>query len=88
LRRLHEEQVLRGKEQAYETLKQCLTNETQQGYGEIAAQMGLSPTAVALAVHRLRRRLREFVLEELAQTVGTKVDLDEELKYFLSIWSK
>lgn len=88
LGRLRKEQVLRGKEQTYEALKHCLTNDGSQGYAQIAAPLSLSPSAVALAVHRLRRRLRQLVLEELAQTVGTKGDLDEELNYFLSIWSR
>jgi len=88
LRRLRQEQVLRGKEQAFDTLKPYLAEEAKGGYTQAAAQLGLSPSAVALGVHRLRRRLRELVLEELAQTVGTKSDLDDELTYFLSIWGK
>jgi RNA polymerase sigma-70 factor (ECF subfamily) len=88
LRRLRQEQVLRGKEQAFEALKPYLAEEAKRGNAHVAAQAGLSPSAVAVAVHRLRRRLRELVLEELAQTVGTKSDLDNELNYFLSIWGK
>jgi len=87
LRRLREEQSARGKERLFEALKPCLTEEARQEYAQVAAQMGLSASAVALAVHRLRRRLRELVLEELAQTVDTDSDLDEELNYFLSVWS-
>ena len=88
LRRLRQEQVLRGKERAFDALKPYLAEEAKCGYAEVAACLGLSPSAVALGVHRLRRRLRELVLEELAQTVGTKSDLDDELNYFLSIWGK
>jgi RNA polymerase sigma-70 factor (ECF subfamily) len=88
LRRLRQEQVLRGRERAFEALKPSLAEEPRRGNAELAGQLGLSPAAVAVAVHRLRRRLRELVLEELAQTVGTKSDLDDELNYFLSIWEK
>ncbi len=88
VRRLREEQIARGKGQFFEALKPCLTEELRQKHAQVAAQLGLAAQAVALAVHRLRRRLRELVLEELAQTVGTNGELDEELKYFLSVWSK
>ena len=88
LRRLRQEQALRGKDKTFEALKPFLAAETRGANAQLAAQLGVSPSAVALTVHRLRRRLRELVLEELAQTVGTKSDLDNELNYFLSIWGK
>jgi RNA polymerase sigma-70 factor (ECF subfamily) len=88
LQRLRAEQHARGKDQLFETLKPCLTEEPRQNHAAAAAATGLTAAAVALAVHRLRRRLRELVIEELAQTVGAHADLDDELNYFLSIWSQ
>jgi RNA polymerase sigma-70 factor (ECF subfamily) len=37
--------------------------------------------AVKVAVHRLRRRFRERVLAEIAQTVAAPADVDEELRH-------
>jgi DNA-directed RNA polymerase specialized sigma24 family protein len=88
LQRLREEQAGRGKMQLFETLKPCLTEAPGQNHAAEAQATGLSPAAVALAVHRLRRRLREMVIDELSQTVGAHADLDAELNYFLSIWSQ
>ncbi len=88
LARLREEQRARGKEPLFEALKRALTEYSKEVSSQIAADTGLTPPALALAVHRLRRRLRELVLDELSQTVGANEDLAAELDYFLSIWSK
>jgi len=39
------------------------------------------------AVHRLRKRYREFVRAVLAQTVDTPHDLEEEIRYLLEVLS-
>ena len=88
LRRLRDEQLARGKIHLFEALKPCLTDEARQSHAAAARATGLSAAAVALAVHRMRRRLRELVIDELSQTVGAQADLNDELNYFLSIWSK
>jgi RNA polymerase sigma-70 factor (ECF subfamily) len=36
--------------------------------------------AVKVAVHRLRRRYRELVRGEIAQTVTTEAEVDEEIR--------
>ncbi|MGH7968841.1 MAG: RNA polymerase sigma factor, partial [Limisphaerales bacterium] len=86
LGRLREEYRARGKEQLYENLKPSLTTDPREASSGLAAEAGLSSSALAVAVHRLRRRLRELVLDELCATVEKPADLDDELNYFLSIW--
>ena len=49
---------------------------------EIGAALGLSGGAVRVAVHRLRRRYRDLLRQEIAQTVATATDVDEELRHF------
>jgi RNA polymerase sigma-70 factor (ECF subfamily) len=88
LQRLREEQRARGKERLFEALKPGLTEDFRPRHSEVASALKLPATTVALAVHRLRRRLKELVIDELSQTVGTHGDLDDELAYFLSIWSQ
>ena len=88
LAQLRAEQMARGKQRVFEALKHCLTEAPGQNHAEVAARLGLPGPAVALAVHRLRRRLRELVLDELRQTLGSDGELQDELNYFLSIWSR
>jgi RNA polymerase sigma-70 factor (ECF subfamily) len=88
LARLHEEYRERGKEQLFTALKAALTQDDKHGNAERAAATGLSVSGLNVAVHRMRRRLRDLVVDEISQTVGAQADLQEELGYFLSILSK
>jgi RNA polymerase sigma-70 factor (ECF subfamily) len=40
--------------------------------------------AVRVAVHRLRRRCRELLREEIAQTVASEDQIDEEIRGLFS----
>jgi RNA polymerase sigma-70 factor (ECF subfamily) len=40
-----------------------------------------------MAVHRMRRRYRELLREEIAQTVADPADVDDELKELFAILS-
>jgi RNA polymerase sigma-70 factor (ECF subfamily) len=44
----------------------------------------MSEGAVKVAVHRLRRRYRDLLLDGIAQTLAEGESLDEELHYLLS----
>src|SRR5262249_16916439 len=55
---------------------------------EIGTALGLSPGAVRVAVHRLRRRYRDFLRQEVAATVSSEADVDDELRHLIEIVSK
>lgn len=75
-----------GKAQHFDVLKPWIT-----GGGETfpqaaaAQQLGLSEGAVKVAIHRLRQRFREAVKAEIAQTVPTPADIDDELRHLLAV---
>jgi RNA polymerase sigma factor (sigma-70 family) len=71
----------------FAVLKPSLTGDASQDYAALAAQLGLTVGAVAVAVHRLRRRLRELVRSEVSQTVGSASDLEAEMRHLLAAWS-
>jgi RNA polymerase sigma-70 factor (ECF subfamily) len=48
-------------------------------YATLAARLGLSETALRSLAMRLRRRWRDLIRAEVAETVGTKTALDEEM---------
>jgi RNA polymerase sigma factor (sigma-70 family) len=84
LARLAAEQSTAGKERVFAQLKDCLWGQTHDtSYGEMAERLGMTEGAVKATVHRLRRRLRDLLREEVAQTVAGGEDVDEELQHLI-----
>ena len=86
--RLREEYAGRGRTRLFEVLKPTLTEETDQDYAALAGELDLKPGAVGVAVHRLRLRFRELVRAEVAQTVGSEADLEEEMRTLYDVLSR
>jgi RNA polymerase sigma-70 factor (ECF subfamily) len=87
LDRLRAEHAGRGKGDLYDTLKPGLLGESEADYARLGQAAGLTPGAVAVAGHRQRHRLREIVRLEVAQTVGSAAELDEEMRHLLRVWT-
>ena len=54
-------------------------------YASVATRLQMTEAAVAKTVERLRRRYRDLVRLEIAQTVGTPGDIDDEMRYLLEV---
>jgi len=88
LARLREEFAAAGKREHFERLKDYLSAEVGEGaYAEIAAHLGISRGAVAVAVHRLRQRYGQLVRDEVAHTVASPAEVEEELRYLIKLVS-
>lgn len=86
LRRLQAECADSEKGRLFECLREYLSSETPSRSQEaIATELGMSEGAVKQAVHRLRRRYRELLREEIAQTVATVGDVEDELRHLISL---
>lgn len=59
------------------------STEPQMSYSGVARELGISEGAVKVAVHRLRKRYRESLELEIAETLTNGADLPEELKYLI-----
>jgi len=88
LQRLAAEYESEGKMQLYEELKSTI-NGDQGGtaYATIAKRLGSSEGAIKVAAHRLRRRYREVLRLEIAETVNTREEVEEELMHLFSVLS-
>jgi len=84
--RLRQEHVAAGKDRLFDRLKGFLQQPTQEGgYEGVANELGMTPGAAAVAVHRLRQRYGELVREEIAHTVTRPEEIEDELRYLLSL---
>lgn len=81
LNRLQQEFAAEGKADLYAALQVYLSGDTGAApYAEAAAKLGLTEGAVKMAVLRLRRRFGESLRQEIAQTVSTPEEVDEEIR--------
>lgn len=85
LSQLRDEYVASGRAQLFEYLQTCLArDESALPYAQIAARLNLTEPAVKMAVHRLRARCREILRAEIAHTVATPEEVEEEIRHLFS----
>ncbi len=86
--RLREEFKAAGKSDEFDQLKTVLTaGKGSLAYAEAASRLGMSEGAARVAVHRLRRRFRELFRLEIAHTLGSPDEVEEEVRYLMSLFS-
>jgi DNA-directed RNA polymerase specialized sigma24 family protein len=82
MERLRTEQSDAGKSEVFGVLKRFLTGEGPQGgYQAVCEQVALNEPAARMAVSRLRVRYRELLREEIAKTVASSQDVDDEIRH-------
>jgi DNA-directed RNA polymerase specialized sigma24 family protein len=86
--RLREESAAEGKVKLFARLKPFLmVGKSAIPYAQAAASLGLADGAVRVAVHRLRRRYRELLRAEIAQTLSDPAQVDEEMRSLFSAFT-
>jgi RNA polymerase sigma factor (sigma-70 family) len=81
LSRLREEYAAAGKLDLLERLQPYLAGEEDAApYCNLAEDLAMSEGSVKVAVHRLRRRCRDLLRAEIAQTVAGPDEVDQELR--------
>ncbi len=79
--RLRDEASAAGKSVLFNHLREFLIERPDDSdYARVAETLNLRRNTLAVAVHRLRDRLRELVCAELAETAADDADLNQELE--------
>lgn len=78
-----------GNGEMYEQLRVFLTGDKAPvSLAEAGKPIGMTEGAVKVAVHRLRRRYRELLREEMAKLVATPGDVDAEIRHLFASLSQ
>jgi RNA polymerase sigma factor (sigma-70 family) len=84
--RLESEYRAAGNAALFDQLKEFLVGEHgRPTQAEIATELGMTENAVKQAFHRLRRRYRVLLREEIALTVIAPGDVEDELRHLISV---
>jgi RNA polymerase sigma-70 factor (ECF subfamily) len=89
LNRLELEYQNDGKADLFTALKQTLAGSREsQPYAALAIELDMSESAIKVAVHRLRKRYRELIRNEIAGTLEHSQDIEEEMRYLFGALAK
>jgi hypothetical protein len=85
LLRLKAEMIADGKEALFELLKSTISGGGDTGsYATIAAELDSTEGAIKTAAHRLRRRYRDLLRDEISQTLANPAEVNDEIRYLRS----
>ena len=86
IKALHAEYAAKGKSDIFEELSGFLPGgRGSESRAELAAKKGIRVGAVDVAVHRLRQRFGALLREQVAHTVASENEVDEEIRYLMSV---
>ena len=86
LSRSKDEYRAAGNAALFDSLKQLLPDEPgAPSQADIATQLGMTENAVRQAFHRFRHRYQLLLLEEIAHTVATPGDIEDELRHLIAV---
>src|SRR5438046_921694 len=86
LSRLKDEYVAAGNAALFDALKELLPDEPgSPSQAEIAALLGMTENAVRQAFYRFRQRYQSLLREEIADTVATPGDIEDELRHLIAV---
>lgn len=87
--RLREQSESEGQLERFHVMKGFLLGDRGDlPYADAARQLGMSEQAVKSAIHRLRARFRETFREEIARTVGSQDEIDDELRHLIRVMTR
>jgi RNA polymerase sigma factor (sigma-70 family) len=89
LDQVRQESANSGKGSQFELLKGYLTGGGElPSYRDLGRELGMSETAVKVAVHRLRQRFHEALRHEISMTVTDEGTIGDEIRYLLAVLSR
>lgn len=86
MERLRKKYLDDGKGEIFNVFGSCiLENSKEARYATSAAELKMSEGAARVAVYRLRESFREVLRTEVASTVESPAEVDDELRYLITV---
>ena len=86
LSRLKDEYLAADNAALFDSLKELLPDEPgAPSQAEIAARLGMTENAIRQAFYRFRQRYQLILREEIANTVATPADIEDELRHLIAV---
>ena len=85
LQRLAAEFAAAGKQRQFEILQPTLAGSRTASFEEIARELGTTEEAARQAAHRLRKRYRELLREEVRRTIAEPGEVDDEIRSLFDV---
>ena len=86
LSRLKDEYRAAGNTALFDSLKELLPDEPgSPSQAEVGARLGMTENAVRQAFYRFRQRYQSLLREEIAHTVATPGDIEDELRHLIAV---
>ncbi|MCW1884031.1 sigma-70 family RNA polymerase sigma factor [Luteolibacter flavescens] len=82
---LEAESIAAGKREHFHTLRPWLDGGLQGDATAAAATLQLTPTALKVAIHRLRQKFRQRIRDEIASTADP-AEVDAEFRHLVEVW--
>jgi RNA polymerase sigma-70 factor (ECF subfamily) len=85
---LRDESAATGGQEHFDALKVFVWgDQTAVSQVEVASRLGMTPNALGVAVHRLRRRFGELLRVAIARTVVGENEIEAELRHLIKVIS-
>jgi RNA polymerase sigma factor (sigma-70 family) len=83
---LKDEYLAANNAELFDALKELLPDEPgSPSQAEIAVRLGMTENAVRQAFYRFRQRYQALLREEIANTVATPADIEDELRHLIAV---
>lgn len=85
LKTVKDDLARQGKQTMFDRLQFCLVgDDAGADYRKIGEELGMNEGAIKTAVHRLRKRYRDALREQIAQTLDSEDEVEEEIQYLFA----
>ena len=85
--RLQREMERSGKGRQFQALKELIGGSGDSSYAAAAGELDISESAARMAASRMRGRYRELLRDEIAQTVSTPEEIDDEVRHLFATFA-